>query len=506
MFRLTRFFSVAALAVIIAATVIIATFNRHVAIDNLAQLGQSRNEVLAQTLWNGMWPRFLSYLSETVEADPASLAERAETRVIDSRVRALLSNLPVLKVKIYNRHGITIYSSETSQIGEDRKDNPGFSAGVSGRTVSELTHRDQFDSFEGERFDVSVLSTYVPGRDGRGDIVAVLEIYSDVTPLVAQMHQDGRTVLLVVIVTFASLYVVLFLIVRHADRTQVRRHEAILLEQRALSLQEKNRDLEQEVAQRRQAEAALRRARDEAELANRSKTEFLANMSHELRTPLNAIIGFSEIMRDELLGALGDKRYRQYALDIHSSGAHLLEIINDILDLSKIEAGKHELIEETVELASVVKGCFLLLGERAQSGDVALIQRLPEDLPAMRADPRKIKQILLNLLANSVKFTPAGGSVTVTAAREPDGSISFSVVDTGIGIDPEHIERVLAPFGQVDSGLGRKYEGTGLGLPLARAFAELHGGGLELASHPGEGTRVTVRLPKTRVIGRDLAA
>jgi signal transduction histidine kinase len=229
-------------------------------------------------------------------------------------------------------------------------------------------------------------------------------------------------------------------------------------------------------------------------------------MSHELRTPLNAIIGFSEIMRDELLGPLGDKRYRQYARDIHSSGAHLLEIINDILDLSKIEAGKHELIEETVELPSIVKGCFLLLAERAQSGDVALIQRLPEDVPVLRADPRKIKQILLNLLANAVKFTPAGGSVTVTAAREPDGGIALSVTDTGIGIASEHFERVMAPFGQVDGGLGRKYEGTGLGLPLARAFTELHGGKLELASSPGEGTRVTIRLPKARVIDRDLAA
>jgi signal transduction histidine kinase len=506
MFRLTRFFSFAALLVIIAATVTIAAFNRHVAVENLRLLAESRNEALAKTLSNAMWPRFAGYVAETLYRDPSTFAERAETRVIESRVRALMSNLPVLKVKIYNLAGTTIYSSQESQIGEDHSTNQGFETARLGTSISELTHRNHFDAFEGEKSEVDVLSTYVPIYDNQGHIVAVVEIYSEVTSLVEQMREDGNTLLVVVIVTFALLYIALLLIVRHADRSQVRRHQAILLEQRAQSLQERNRDLEQQIAQRRYAEAELRRARDEAELANRSKTEFLANMSHELRTPLNAIIGFSEIMRDELLGPLGDARYGQYVKDIHGSGAHLLAIINDILDLSKIEAGKHELLEETVELPAVVKSCLMLLGERAQGAGVKLSQRVPDDLRALRGDPRKIKQILLNLLANAVKFTPAGGTVTVTAERKGDGGLSFSVVDTGIGIDPAHFERVLAPFGQVDSGLGRKYEGTGLGLPLARAFAELHGGKLELASAPGEGTRVTIHLPKERVLGREMAA
>ncbi len=506
MFRLTRYFSVAALVVIIAATAIIATFNRHVAMDSLARLGQSRNETLAQAMANAMWPRFNSYVATTVELDPTTLAKRAETRVIDSRVRALTDNLPVLKVKIYNLSGITVYSSQTSQIGDDKSTNAGFASARHQQVVSELTHRDEFDSFEGERVDVDVLSSYVPVVDANGNTTAVIEVYSDVTPLVAQMYQDGRTLMVVVIATFAVLYVALFLIVRHADRLVVRRHEAILLEQRAQSLQETNRELEQEVAQRRHAEQELRRARDESELANRSKTEFLANMSHELRTPLNAIIGFSEIMRDELLGALGDRRYAQYAADIHGSGAHLLEIINDILDLSKIEAGKHELIEETVELPAIVRSCVMFLSERASGGGVELVQRLPDDLPSLRADPRKIKQILLNLLSNAVKFTAAGGTVTVAAARDASGGITLEVADTGIGIDPADFAKVLAPFGQVDSGLGRKYEGTGLGLPLARAFAELHGGSLVLASRPGVGTQVTVQVPPSRVIGRDMAA
>jgi signal transduction histidine kinase len=494
------------LGVIIAATAIIATFNQRVAVESLALLGESRNEALAQALANAMWPRFNSYVVETERMDPAKLAKRAETRVIDSRVRALTHNLPILKVKVYNLSGITVYSSQTSQIGEDKRENQGFVTAHDGEVISALTHRDEFDAFEGEKYDLDVLSSYVPVMDGNGNVSSVIEVYSDVTPLVRQMARDGRTLIAVVIVTFALLYVALLFIVRHADRIVVRRHEAILLEQRAQSLQEKNKDLEQEVAQRRSAEAALRRARDESELANRSKTEFLANMSHELRTPLNAVIGFSEIMRDELLGPLGDKRYSQYARDIHGSGAHLLEIINDILDLSKIEAGKHDLVEETVELSAVVKSCLILLGERAHSAGVTLVQRLPDSLPSLRADSRKVKQVLLNLLTNAVKFTRSGGSVTVVAERRASGDIAFAVIDTGIGIDPEDFERVMAPFGQVDSGLGRKYEGTGLGLPLARAFTELHGGSLELDSVPGEGTVVTVVLPKERVIDRDLAA
>ena len=506
MFGLTRFFSVAALGVIIAATAIIASFNRHVAVESLALLGESRNEALAQSLANAMWPRFNSYVVETEEMDPATLAKRAETRVIDSRVRALIANLPILKVKVYNLDGTTVYSSQQSQIGEDKRSNEGFVSARQGRVISSLTHRDEFDAFEGERYDLDVLSSYVPVIDGDGGVSAVIEVYSDVTGLVAQMKSDGWTLIIVVVATFALLYIALLFIVRHADRLVVRRHESILLEERAQSLQEKNKELEQEVAQRRKAETALRRARDESELANRSKTEFLANMSHELRTPLNAIIGFSEIMRDELLGPLGDRRYGQYARDIHGSGSHLLEIINDILDLSKIEAGKHELTEDTVELSTVVRGCLTLLGERAQSAGVVLHQRLPDDLPAVRADPRKVKQVMLNLLTNAVKFTRSGGSVTVVAERRPSGDIAVLVTDTGIGIDPTDFERVMAPFGQVDSGLGRKYEGTGLGLPLARAFTELHGGTLELDSVPDEGTTVTVVLPKERVIERDLAA
>src|SRR6185312_4917121 len=254
-----------------------------------------------------------------------------------------------------------------------------------------------------------------------------------------------------------------------------------------------------DITERKRVEADLRRAKDEAELASRSKTEFLANMSHELRTPLNAIIGFSDILIGQIFGPLNDARYADYARDIRDSGLHLLTLINDVLDIAKVEFGKVELLEETVDIVAVIESCLRLVRERAQTAGVHLTQALPPDLPHLLGDGRRLKQILLNLLSNSVKFTPSGGRVTVSASHDADG-FRLAVEDTGIGIAAEDIETALRPFGQIDSRLARKYQGTGLGLPLAQSMAELHGGRLELRSLPGEGTTATLWLPPARVL------
>jgi signal transduction histidine kinase len=251
------------------------------------------------------------------------------------------------------------------------------------------------------------------------------------------------------------------------------------------------------------AQRSLRHAKEQAETANRAKSEFLANMSHELRTPLNAILGFAEIIRDRLLGPVAD-RYAEYAQDIHSSGTHLLGIINDILDLSKVEAGRLELIEEIVDIQSIVKSVVLLLRERVATAGLTLKVELPDTLLLLRADERKLKQVLMNLLSNSVKFTPAGGEILVRVQVESERGVVIEVRDSGIGIAPADIARALSPFGQVDSRLSRHYEGTGLGLPLARALAVLHGGSLELESTPGQGTTVRVALPSDRLVEREM--
>ncbi|MEM7169994.1 MAG: ATP-binding protein [Pseudomonadota bacterium] len=251
----------------------------------------------------------------------------------------------------------------------------------------------------------------------------------------------------------------------------------------------------EDITSLRSREQALVTAKETAELANRSKTEFLANVSHELRTPLNAVIGFSEVMLSELLGPLGNPQYAGYVQDINDSADHLLKLINDILDVAKIEAGEHRLDMEKASPYAIVESVRRIIANKAQSAGHRLHIDLPEDLPAIIVDERKIKQVLLNLLSNAIKFTPEGGAIRLSARREIDGGFSYVVTDNGIGIAPEDMPRALAPFQQIDSRLSRRFEGTGLGLPLSVGFIELHGGNLIMESQLTVGTTAIARLP-----------
>jgi signal transduction histidine kinase len=234
-------------------------------------------------------------------------------------------------------------------------------------------------------------------------------------------------------------------------------------------------------------------AKESAEKSNRVKSEFLAVMSHELRTPLNAIIGFSEMIGSEILGP-GLPRYREYANDINGAGVHLLNLINDILDLSKAEAGKLELVLEPVNVAELIKECARLVRGRAAEQSLRITLGIV-DLPLLMIDRLRVKQILLNLLSNAIKFTPEGGNVSIEVERDSAGSVVVSVRDTGIGIAPEMIPLAFEPFRQVDSALSRKFEGTGLGLSLVKTLIELHGGRVKLESELGKGVLVVVTFP-----------
>jgi len=235
--------------------------------------------------------------------------------------------------------------------------------------------------------------------------------------------------------------------------------------------------------------------------ADQAKSQFLATMSHELRTPLNAILGFSELMTCETFGPLGSPRYKSYADDILKSGRHLLALINDVLDFTRADAGALQLNEENIEIVAAIHDAARMIEEQARAGKISLHVDADEALPHVRADHRRIRQVLLNLLSNGVKFTPPGGEVRATAAIE-DGVLVIRVIDNGIGIAAEDIPTALERFGQIDSDLARRYEGTGLGLPLSKCLMEHHDGTLEIESEAGRGTTVSIRFPEERILSR----
>jgi cell cycle sensor histidine kinase DivJ len=255
-----------------------------------------------------------------------------------------------------------------------------------------------------------------------------------------------------------------------------------------------------DISERKAQENELLRARDEAESASRAKTQFLASMSHELRTPLNAVIGFSEILNRELFGALGEQRYRDYARLIHESGEHLLNVVNDILDMSKIEAGKFKLVKEPFDAGSLINSCAEVMRHAAEAKQLALVTEVPSGLPELVADKRACKQMLLNAISNAIKFTDAGGWVRISA-REESGMVELAVADNGIGIAEDDLPKLGNPFVQADNAYNRSHDGAGLGLSVVKGLARLHGGRLEIASKLGQGTIATIVLPVERPQG-----
>jgi two-component system cell cycle sensor histidine kinase PleC len=272
------------------------------------------------------------------------------------------------------------------------------------------------------------------------------------------------------------------------------------LQRTALSMLDYRAEKDRLIEELEKAKAASDEARAKAEAANLAKSKFLANMSHELRTPLNAILGFSEMMKDEVLGPVGNASYKSYAGDIHESGNHLLKLINEILDLSRIEAGRYELSEKVLDLGAVAQESLRVLRLDAQTKGLKLVTEFKPDLPSVCADERAIRQICLNLVSNAIKFTPEKGAVVVRTGLLPGGEAVLSVRDSGPGIPEEEIPRVMSAFGRGSLALKMRDSGTGLGLAIVAGLAELHGGRFELRSKVGVGTEASLILPKSRVV------
>ena len=466
---LTKRFALFAGLVVIAASLLLISTYRQIAADDLNAMAERSNLAVAQIFSNVVWDAHAGFLTTAHMLPPEVVRTHPETLAIHESLIRRMRDLSILKVKIYDQNGLTVFSTDPAQIGEDKSTNPGFLAARTGHRASELTFQDTFNAFEGTLEDRDVLESYVPITTASGSIEGVLEVYYDVTDLLAAVHRRQLLLQSLVGGTFLLLYLLLILGVWRSERQTKRQYE-------------KSLDL---------ARAAAR-----AEEASRLKSEFLATMSHELRTPLNAILGFSEILKSQLPGADSDATRREYADSIWSSGRHLLNIVNDVLDMSKVEAGEMPLEIEEFDPVALLESCLRLVEKQAETEEVELVSNIAGDLPPAYGDERRIKQVLINLLSNAVKFTPNGGKVSVWLGPGAEGGLMFNVTDSGIGIDPADIEKVLTPFGQVETTYARRFGGTGLGLPIAKSLIEMHGGDFVLESAVGEGTKVTFTLPR----------
>ncbi|MFD2205591.1 sensor histidine kinase [Kiloniella antarctica] len=404
----------------------------------------------------------------------------------------MIKALGLMKFKVFAPTGETIISTDEVDVGKLNKNDYFFDIVAKGHVFTKLVRKDTL-SLEGELVGQDVVETYVPigGGEGEQAFQGAIEIYYDVTERMTKVdHLLNITFYILSAVAIGLLFLVLWTL-RSAVVVSIERDIA------DTALVEANSNLEKRVLERT---LELNLEKERVELASRTKSEFLANMSHEIRTPLNAIIGFSEALQQEMFGPLGSDKNAEYISDIRRSGEFLLELINDILDISRIEAGEMEADFEEVDIKEATEAVLFFVKERAKSNRVTInTEYRVEDLHAF-VDKRQFKQIILNLLTNSIKFSNPGGSVSVRLGMVSDGGFSVTISDTGIGIAEDYQSMVMEPFGQVAGSMVRKHEGTGLGLPIVKALATNHDAEFLLESTVGKGTTVTVIFPKKTVL------
>ncbi|MDE3017129.1 MAG: HAMP domain-containing histidine kinase, partial [Pseudomonadota bacterium] len=463
-----RLFSIISLLAVIAIAGLSGVMLRGAAVAHVMATVERGSADLSQGYINAVWKQYRNTIIP-LEHDPAQLRTNPQVMRFAENTVNYFQGTQLIRVNIYSGAGTLLMtdSIHTNLAGNAASPDDAFalshikSVGAASQVLHDVALRNGGAA--------TIVQTVMPIRIGQ-DSEGILELLADVSApwddiVHFQLYCTGG-----IVIIFLMFLGVLFLTSRKAESIIARQHEA-------------------------NVELAAAAATAQAE--SRDKSQFLANVSHELRTPLNAIIGFSDIIKNEAMPHTQDRKYDAYINDIHASGVHLLSLINDILDYSKAEAGKLELEVSEVNAHKMVQNCLRLVAPRAESGGVALEERLPKDPFSLHTDGKKFKQVLLNLLSNAVKFTPSGGKVSVSGWHNvTDDLFYFEVQDSGIGIAPKDISRAMALFGQVDNTLKRKYEGTGLGLPLTKKFVELLGGKFTIESELNVGTKITFSLPR----------
>jgi signal transduction histidine kinase len=485
MFRtwpLSKRFALLSGPLLVGAGVLIGGVNHVWFMDSIESAAERNNVALARVLSNVVWPEF--------EADVLARQDSSEWRVnLTREIASLLRHTSVVKVKLYRADGSVAYSTDPTandEQGEDEgahegeggeeghegevgEDSDGFETAIKGEVKSEIEFEDEINTFNRVITNRHTVSSYIPifDADDHRKAVAVFEIYDDITALLAEFRDSEIRTGMFLGSVLLLIYACLVMMVVRSELAAKRHHEAGL----------------------RLADAAAR-----ADAASTAKSEFLANMSHELRTPLNAILGFSEVMKEGLLGPVTPRPYAEYVRHIWVAASHLTDIIGNILDLSKIDAGKVTVEKSRVALPETILLVCSMMHDKASKRGIALKQEIDSGLDTIVTDAVKLRQILLNLLSNAIKFTADGGEVLLRIARAGD-NFEFSIRDTGIGMDEAEIKIAMSPFGQIESPFSRMHEGTGLGLPLTQRLVGLIGGRMEISSRKGVGTLVKVTLP-----------
>lgn len=476
MFAYLRLFAVISLLFVVVSVAGGGAYFRSIAEDRLITLSERTSSSVARGYINSVWNRYSAVVVPLAAADVTRLKGNSQVLDLARDTVQFFRNVPLTRINIYTARGVLLMSANISNerrlAGKMSSPNPSFAAThlKAMQPSSTILHDVPLEN----DFSATLVQTLVPilnpNNPNAKEPEGVIEVINDVSKPWKEAERFNHYAMGGIVGLFTLVLLTLIIVAKKAEMIIAKQHEANL---------------------------ELTAAAAAAKAENQEKSQFLANISHELRTPLNAIIGFSDILKTEVIEPLQNETYSRYIADINSAGVHLLSLINDILDYSKAEAGKLEMEVAEINASKLVQSCLRLVEPRAEAGKVRLVDSMPKEPFVLVNDGKKFKQILLNLLSNAVKFTPEGGQVLVTAwMNVGDDTFSFEVQDSGIGIAPKDISRAMSAFGQVDNSLQRRYEGTGLGLPLTKKFVELMGGKFVIVSEVNKGTKITITVPR----------